>query len=164
MAFEELAKRLDRIGESAAKRMAFALKLNDGNASGELATSIKSHLTVTGNSVGFYIDMLDYWEYASFGRKAGRMPPVDKIKEWLTYPDVKSKIGSGEEFNVTNIDSVNSRAWAIAKKIEREGTEGSHFTDVVFDNKAFDKELEKAITDSLGLDVELLLDEVFNIE
>jgi hypothetical protein len=39
--------------------------------------------------------MLDYWGAVDKGRKAGKQPPIDKIKEWLTYPNVRDKLDSG---------------------------------------------------------------------
>lgn len=47
------------------------------------------------------------------GRKAGKMPPVAAIRKWLKIRGIRS---------IRKNQSVNSLAWAIAKKIAREGT------------------------------------------
>lgn len=47
------------------------------------------------------------------GRKAGKMPPVGAILNWLKIRGIRS---------VRKNQSVRSLAWAIAKKIAKEGT------------------------------------------
>ncbi|CAA7195439.1 hypothetical protein [Chryseobacterium potabilaquae] len=51
-----------------------------------------------------------YSEQLAKGRKQGKMPPIEALEKW-----VQAKFGlSGEE--------AKNRAWAVAKKIEKEGT------------------------------------------
>lgn len=51
------------------------------------------------------------------GRKAGKMPPVAAILSWLKIRGIRSFKKS---------QSVNSLAWAIARKIAREGTKAEN--------------------------------------
>jgi len=53
----------------------------------------------------------DYTEFLVDGRKPGKFPPIDKIKQWIIDKGIQSDI------------SINSLAFLIARKISREGTE-----------------------------------------
>ncbi|MDV4026520.1 hypothetical protein CMT52_19520, partial [Elizabethkingia anophelis] len=76
------------------------------NASGEWLQSIEIS---TGNDSGT-IDARAYSEQLAKGRKPGKLPPVRQLERW-----VNAKLGlSGNE--------AKSVAWAISKKIEKEGT------------------------------------------
>ena len=77
------------------------------NASGALAESIKYtidgyRLKVQGN---------DYIYYLQNGRKPGGRPPIKVIRQWIDDKGIVPEKGSKD-----------SLAWAIAKKIEQEGT------------------------------------------
>lgn len=56
---------------------------------------------------------MDYTYYMQHGRKEGRMPPIQAIERWILargLEPIKDKM------------STTSLAWAIAKKIARDGT------------------------------------------
>ena len=77
------------------------------NASGALAESIKYtidgyRLKVQGN---------DYIYYLQNGRKPGGRPPIKVIRQWIDDKGIVPDKGSKD-----------SLAWAIAKKIEQDGT------------------------------------------
>jgi hypothetical protein len=158
MALDVLSKRLERHGESAVKRLAYSLKVNEGNASGRLERSIEHKVKASKNQVVFTILMEDYWEAASFGRKAGKAPPRDKIIDWLTYPSVQDKIKGRDE--LPSGKEILNLAYAIQNKIANKGTEGSHFTDVIFESKEYQNEELEVIEDSFNQDLEELLDKV----
>ena len=105
--------------------------------------------------------MLDYWEYVDEGRKAVRMPPVSKIREWLTYPNVREKLQQNSDREFSNIES---KAFAIAKKIGEKGTKGTDFATNVFNSKLITKEMPALIESALGQDLEDVLDKAFNIQ
>ena len=59
----------------------------------------------------------DYFQYLVFGRGPGKMPPVEKIQAWAKKIPLKGLDDLGRF--ITD----KSLAWAIAKKIAREGTD-----------------------------------------
>ena len=79
------------------------------------------------------IDLRDYWKFVEAGRGSGKMPPVEKIQEWIEHRPDLFAIGATEEGipghysatpGINQSDAKTSPlAWAIAKKIAREGTE-----------------------------------------
>ena len=103
--------------------------------------------------------MLDYWEALDKGRKPGKQPPINKIKEWLTYPNPRAKLGLEGVSNV-NIAEVNSLAFLIARKIGDKGTEGNNFASDVFDSKKVKVDLPNAIADAVFEDLNIVFDDL----
>ena len=79
-------------------------------ASGRGVASIRSESEINGKDLNVKIFGLDYLQFVNDGRRAGSMPPVDAIREWV---EIKG-IASGKE--------ADSAAWAIATAIKREGS------------------------------------------
>lgn len=77
------------------------------NASGETSQSLKSELVT---DTRLQVSGKQYIYVVETGRKAGKMPPVSSIKAWL-------------ETGKINIQgSIDSAAWAISRKIAKEGS------------------------------------------
>lgn len=94
------------------------------NASGEWlgALSVKS----VGNNIG-EIWGKDYTYYLEHGRAGGKMPPISVIEKWV-----------GDKFGIYGSEATQ-RAWAIAKKIQKEGTsyypKGTDLIKVLHENE-----------------------------
>jgi len=85
---------------------------------------INKHLELKMRASGNWIDSLQiqssknnikligekYTDQLVYGRKPGAMPPVSAIEDWIKVKGIVSDI------------PVTSLAWAIAKKIQKEGT------------------------------------------
>jgi len=177
MAFENTSAALRQVGGLVANRLAQGLQENNSNASGELEKSIGFRAFSNSSKLGFEIQMEDYWQYVDKGREAGRMPPVDKIKEWLTYPNVIDKLDTGGNYSsvgirqitgrdgeLKTVSELDSKAFAIAKKIGEKGTKGTDFATNVFESTLVTKEMPQLIEDAIGQDLEGVLDKAFNIE
>jgi hypothetical protein len=96
------------------------------SASGQWIESLEARI-VDGNGE---IWGMDYTYFLQNGRAPGAMPPVSALIPW-----VSSKLGKGGREGV-------SIAWAIAKKIQREGTEyypdGTDLLDVLSSKEVID--------------------------
>ena len=112
------------------------------NASGALAESIKYtidgyRLKVQGN---------DYIYYLQYGRKAGGRPPIKAIRQWIDDKGITPEKGSKD-----------SLAWAIAKKIEQEGTTiykagGSELVSGIF-NEALQQSIESDFANLIASEI-----------
>lgn len=137
--FEErvLTKASDGLKDSAARIVAGAkikLKDNGSIATGMLRNSGSVRPQVDGTvDAGFYADYA-YW--VEYGRKAGGMPPVKLIAEWVR----KRHITSDES-------EIESIAFAIARNIAANGTKAKPFlTPSYEENKSrIDEIMQKAI-------------------
>ena len=69
-------------------------------------------------TVGFFdtTNKTGYAEYVEYGRRAGKMPPVDTLKAWAY-----------KKFHLRDWKAAASMAWAIATEIARNGTQPHPF-------------------------------------
>lgn len=115
--WEHLTEVLNRYGELLAVRY----KSYVPEASGKLVQSVKYEFKHNDRiyEVGLWLE--DYWKYVEYGRKAGKFPPIDKIKEWISVKPVKPVIP--RPMKNGKLPTINQLAFLIARKIAREGIE-----------------------------------------
>lgn len=115
------------------------------NASSKLADTVKAEVKVEETVISVELTLQDYWYYVDNGRKAGKMPPISKIEEWIK---VKRPFGKSQK----QLPSPRSLAYLIARKIGREGTKGTHdlrnASDMTYNT--FKARLEQAIAEDVG--------------
>ena len=119
---------------------------NDRIASGDLLNNIEYEITRGDFTYTIYVKMKDYWYFVENGRKAGKMPPIDNILNWLRVkpvlprPNAKGKLPTPQQL-----------AFLIARKIGEEGTEGTQdlrkATDTIWDT--FEDRLYEAIDEDV---------------
>jgi|GEM_PF-7082842 len=110
----------------------------DQKATGDWIDSVE----VKKNKTSVTIWANDYTEWLVQGRAGGSRPPIDPLITW-----VQAKLGvSGKEGK--------SIAWAVAKKIEREGTnyypQGTDLLDGVLTEERYDQIL-RSVSDEVSL-------------
>lgn len=98
------------------------LEENGTNASGFLSDSMRWDVEIDDDMMTVGVWIADYWYYVENGRKAGKMPPLPKIEEWIYIKPVDIR---PDERGRT--PSVRSLAYLIARKIGREGTSPQPF-------------------------------------
>ena len=79
--YRKTVKALNNSMELIAKSLKSRLEENFSDASGDLGNSITVSAKKSNNSLEVNISMLDYWEALDKGRKPGKQPPINKIKE-----------------------------------------------------------------------------------
>ena len=93
-----------------------AEKMNNG----ELYRNIKySVSTGTGGWV-ISVSLADYWKYIEYGRRPGKMPPLEVIEKWIDVKQIKSHsmtLKSGK----TVIPTTPQLSFLIARSIGRRG-------------------------------------------
>ena len=119
------------------------------NASSKLADTVKAEVKVEETVISVELTLQDYWYYVDHGRKAGKMPPIGKIEEWVKVKPVTPRpFGKSGK----RIPTPRQLAFLIARKIGREGTKGTHdlrnASDMTYD--AFKARLEQAIAEDVG--------------
>ena len=144
------------------QRLSQGLQQDNSIASGELDKSINFNIKSTDKKIVLDITMLDYWGAVDGGRKAGKQPPIDKIKEWLSYPNVRDKIRFGQNDSAFSESEKNSLAFLIARKIGRQGTKGNNFATNVFTSSLITKELPEVILNAVAEDADSVLTELLD--
>ena len=87
------------------------------------------------------------------------MPPVQRIVDWLQWPSVRDRLTFGREDTFTSTESI---AFAIARKIGREGTIGSNFATDVFESDLI-SDVEGAVSDAIEKDLDKTIDDIQKI-
>lgn len=102
---------LDRYGQYVVNGLQMKMLQNKSNASGTLTNSFKYTYGVEDGKYWVEVEMEDYWKYVNAGRKAGKMPPVAKIEEWIKIKPVHPR-------PYTYTPSVKSLAFVIQRSIK----------------------------------------------
>ena len=85
---------------------------DDGsNASRTLTHSFSYDYGIENGRYWVTIEMEDYWEYVNDGRPPGKMPPLDKIEEWIKVKPIQPK-------PYTYTPSVRSLSFLIQRSIK----------------------------------------------
>ena len=87
-------------------------------ASGSLGDTASVEVELSGSKLIVSLNLEHYWRYVEYGRRPGKMPPIDNIAEWIRIKPVVPKPIDGK------VPSNKSLAYLIARKIGREGIQG----------------------------------------
>lgn len=110
---------LERFAEAFIKNAQQNLEKKDANASGALQRSMElDKIVIDDKEMRVTISLEDYWYYLEHGRKAGKMPPIQPIIEWIENKPVPPKVQGL---------TVKQQAFAIAKSIKKNGTKPKPF-------------------------------------
>lgn len=125
-----IQKLADSVGELYRKQ------LEDGGVSTS-RKPIRAIVEFNGDQLLISFELNDYWKYVEYGRKPGKMPPVDSIADWIKIKRIIPEPINGK------IPDTKQLAFMIARKIGREGVEGKH----VINKTVYTNEMESIITD-----------------
>jgi len=100
------------------------LRSNKTNSSSSLSQSVEPNIKSREGGYNLTILMNDYWLYVENGRKAGKMPPIKNIYEWIqNKAPLQAKIADSPN----KIAATKSLAYVIARKISKKGTKAQPF-------------------------------------
>lgn len=157
MAFDNTQTALRQIGGLTVQRLSQGLKESNSDASGELDKSIGFKIRSSSKKIELNIEMLEYWSSVNYGQDPNVIFPLDQIKEWLTYPNVRDKIRLGQSDAQFTESALNSAAYLISRKIWNKGTKGTDFATNVFTSNLITKELPEVLTDAIAEDADAIL-------
>lgn len=83
---------------------------NKSYASGTLGDTMSPVVEINGNSFKVYVSIQTYWDYVENGRRPGKFPPPNRIKEWIRVKPIKPKPLK---------DPVESMSYALQKSIAK---------------------------------------------
>lgn len=98
------------------------LGANKSYASGLLGDTMQTIVNIYDDRFEVNIELQDYWYYVEHGRRPGKFPPPNKIKEWIQIkPVTPYAMPNGK------LPTVDQLTFLIGRKIAREGTEPRPF-------------------------------------
>lgn len=156
--FPNLTRVLNEYAQGLVENYKAALGAESINASGELANSVK--YIIDDKVKGRFevkLELLEYWKYVEYGRKAGKMPPISAIKQWIEIkPILPRPMKNGK------LPTTNQLAYLISRKIGLEGTKGRGVLSERIENanRVFWEDIEDAILKDLGIQLDTIFEEV----
>lgn len=156
--FPNLTRVLNEYGQSLVENYKAALGAESINASGELANSVK--YIIEDKVKGRFevkLELLEYWKYVEYGRKAGKMPPISAIKQWIEVKPIIPRPNKNGK-----LPTINQLAYLISRKIGLEGTKGRGVLGERIENanRVFWEDIEDAILKDLGIQLDTIFEEV----
>lgn len=137
--WDNLRKVLERYADAWIKNAEANLMENDSNASGQLQRSMKKDkIVIDEKQMRVTVELEDYWYYVENGRKAGKMPPIQPIIDWIENKPVPPKVEGL---------TVKQQAYAIARGIGKNGTQPRPFFNKAVEQtwKQFKDEIAEAV-------------------
>lgn len=119
MAEDRILTALEAIGKDLVKEMRAKIKLNGSYASGWLYNSFKSKAMKRAGKYELEIDYVYYGLFVDKGRRPGKQPPLDDIRQWCRLKGIPE-----------------DAAYPIARKIGERGYAAKPFSDVAVDDLA----------------------------
>lgn len=84
-------------------------------------------------------DLPPYFYFAENGRRPGKMPPVNKILQWIEFKHLVPRSNNGR------VPTTRQLAFAISKHIALHGTEGKHLFEKTLDDQNLDNLADKLV-------------------
>lgn len=102
------------------RRLKETLISHGHKASGDLITSLRTEIVTTSTSIKVVLISADYLKYVDYGRKAGKKPPYDAIRNWV---EDKHLNPTGERYDrLPTEKKLDALAYAIKNTIGKKGT------------------------------------------
>lgn len=152
--FYNLEKVLQQYGDLIVDTYKQKLVQKNINSTGQLSNTLNYIFEDAEGVYDISLDIQDYWKYVEDGRKAGRFPPVNAIRQWI---NIKRILPNG---NTGKLPSINQLAYLIGRKIARQGVKGKNVLQETLD----ELNLSDAIEDAVTADVTNQVDDTLNIK
>ena len=113
---------------------------------GQLYRTLSYSVKMENSSWLISISLEEYWKYIEYGRRPGKMPPLDVIEKWINVRQIiphSMTLKSGK----TVIPSVKQLSFLIARKISRDGIRPRPFFKQSFESakREFLRIIEEAV-------------------
>lgn len=86
-----------------------------------------------------YFELPQYFQFAEYGRRPGKMPPVNKILQWIEFKHLVPRSNNGR------VPTTRQLAFAISKHIALHGTQGKHLFEKTLDDPNLDNLADKLV-------------------
>lgn len=120
--WNNLNRVLDEFADYFIQQARSNLGANGSYATGNLGDTMEKIIEIDETSFSVKISLADYWDYVENGRRPGKFPPPNRIKEWISVKPI-----SPYAMKNGKLPTTNQLAYLIGRKISLEGTEPKPF-------------------------------------
>lgn len=146
--FSNLYKALQLYGEKLISIYRQKLAQYNVDASGLLGNTLNYIISDNEGSYELSLDIQDYWKYVEEGRRPGRFPPLNEIKQWIKIKPVLPNGYGGR------LPSTDQLSYLIGRKIATKGTRGRYIYKATIEELGVFEAFEEAISKDLSLQVD----------
>ena len=128
---------------------------DDKVASGELLNSCEYIIEKDDRQIEVSLQLADYYKYIEYGRRPGKFPPPDKIRDWIKIKPILPREGRNGK-----LPTEQQLTYLISRKIALEGIEPSYnLTRTV---KEINEDFEERIMEAINKDIDENLTVIFS--
>lgn len=129
---------------------------NVNTTQASLSKSVRHYEVRGSNWIAVDIELLDYWKYVEYGRRAGKWPPLSAIEQWIRIKPIVPRAYGGKKPPTTK-----SLAYLIARKIGLEGIRPRPLFAKTLDSlmRSFDKALSEAVAQDVDGAIDIIIKE-----
>lgn len=146
---------IDQIMNDLINRYSANIISSGHSATGDLALNIEKEIEYENNTFKVSLKLEDYWKYLEYGRSAGKFPPLDNIRQWISVKHLlprpmrlvrHNKIKPDVHYTV--LPTVNQLAYLIGRKIAKQGTPATHLLQNTVDQFQAAHKITEAFADA----------------
>lgn len=146
--FSNLEVALQQYGEQLISLYRQRLSRYNVDASGTLGNTLNFIISNEEGTYELALNIQDYWIYVEEGRRPGKFPPINNIKQWIRIKPVLPRGFAGK------LPTTEQLAYLIGRKIAEKGTRGRYiYKDTIEELGSFEA-FEEAITKDLNAQVD----------
>lgn len=106
-----------------------SLKNENKIASKQLYDGVRGKIKVDGKWIEVILSLPPQWKYVEYGRRPGKYPPPNAIREWIKVKPVLPR-----PFNNGKLPTENQLVYLISRKIATKGIPASNILSNTIDN------------------------------
>lgn len=155
--WENVSRVLNEFGREFVEVYRNRLASDNVNTTQAMLSKSVRHYEVRGsNWIAIDIELLDYWKYVEYGRRAGKWPPLSAIEQWIRIKPIVPRAYGGKKPPTTK-----NLAYLIARKIGLEGIRPRPLFAKTLDSlmRSFDKALSEAVAQDVDGAIDIIIKE-----
>lgn len=162
---------LDEFGRDFVALLRQKLEADGRKASGRLLDSLRTEIVASASGFKVFLESEDYLKYVDYGRKKGRRPPREKIRQWVADKNI---VPTDERTrSLPREKQLDALSYVFSRSIGEKGTlkefgydgRGGLYTDRVLEElyPKYAPRLEEALWQDFGVTQNAILDEINKI-
>lgn len=128
--------------------------LQPKKASGSLINQTKGKIKVNGKWLYVVLTLPEHWKYVEYGRRPGKFPPPDVIKDWIRVKPILP-----QPFN-DKLPTTNQLAYLIGRKIAKKGIPATNILSNSIDEFNLVDRLTNAVLELIQQNIQKDIDEI----
>ena len=128
--------------------------LQPKKASGELINQTKGKIKVNGKWLYVVLTLPEYWKYVEYGRRPGKFPPPDVIKEWIRVKPILPQPYNGK------LPTTNQLAYLIGRKIAKKGIPATNILSNTIDEFDLVNKIKNAVTELVNNEIQKEIEDI----